>query len=44
MVCKIANKYLDFCERVEVIERHKDGPLPFPAVQWIVSACERKPW
>ena len=31
-------------ERVEVVESNKDGPLPVPAVLWIVSAREKKSW
>ena len=31
-------------ERVEVVERSIDGPLPVPAVLWIVSAREKKSW
>ena len=31
-------------ERVEVVERNKDDPLPVPAVLWIVSAREKKSW
>ena len=30
-------------ERVEVVERNKDGPLPVPAVLWIVSPVKKNP-
>ena len=30
--CKLANKYLDICEQVEVVERNKNGLLPPPSV------------
>ena len=33
-------KCFNVCEGVELVERNKDGPLPSPAVPWIVSACE----
>ena len=35
---------LKICERLEVVEWNKNGPLPSPAVLWVVSVCERKSW
>ena len=32
LTCKVANKFLNDCKRVEVVERNKDGPLPSPTV------------
>ena len=40
---KSVNKYLNVSERVEVVERNKDGALPSLAVLPIISVCERKP-
>ena len=34
--------YFNFRERVEVVERNKDNPVPSLAVLWIVSVYERK--
>ena len=41
----VANKCLNVCEHVEVIEwnKKKDGPLHSPAVLWVTSVRERKP-
>ena len=39
---KVENKYLDVHERVEMVQRNKDGPLSSPALQWIVRICKRK--
>ena len=40
---QIANKCLNVCERVKVLEGVKDGAFPSPAALWIVSVYERKP-
>ena len=40
---KVVNKCLYDHEQVEVVEKNKDVPLPFPNVLWIVSVCDRKP-
>ena len=32
LTCKVANKSQNVHEQVEVVERKKDCPLPFPAV------------
>ena len=40
--CKVANKYLNVYEWVEVPEMNKDGALPTTDVLQIVSALERK--
>ena len=32
LTCKVANKFLNVCKRVEVVERNEDGLLTFPAV------------
>ena len=41
---KLQNKCINVRERVEVVEWNKRLSLPSPAVLWIVSVCERKPW
>ena len=43
LTCKQANKYANVRERVEVVEKNKDDPLPDPVVPLFVSVCERKP-
>ena len=40
---KVANKRLNACEQLEVLEWNKDGPLLCPAVLRVASVLERKP-
>ena len=40
LTCKVANKCLNVCEWVEIVEWNKRWSCPFPAVLWIVSVCE----
>ena len=44
LICHVANKCQDVLERVEVVERNKNGLFSLPAACRIVSVCERKPW
>ena len=39
---RLQNKYVNVREWVEVVEKKKDGPLPSPAVLWIVSVLTEK--
>ena len=41
--CKFANKCLNVCEQIEVVQSNKDGSLPSPDVLWITTVDERKP-
>ena len=41
--CKTANKYLNVCEPVEVIEWNKDVILSSPTAQYIVGVRQIKP-
>ena len=41
LTCKVADKCLHVCERVEVVERNKDGPsLPLQSCEFSVSVKE----
>ena len=42
--CKVANECLNVCDRLELVERNKDDPLPSPTVLWLVIIREKKPW
>ena len=39
LTSKVTNECLNFRERMEVVERNKDGPLHSPTILWIVSVC-----
>lgn len=43
--CKISNKFLNVCEREEVVKRNKDGHLPSPSsVSVKKSSIEKNPF
>ena len=41
--CKVASISLNVRERVEVVEKNEDGPLPSPAVLWNANVHEKNP-